>query len=110
MGVVAVVSSVERDSDLFGEGDGGLGGLAVLVGMGGGGAEKLLGNVGLRCGEAADEHGDAAGRGEGLRRAGPRTFAEDREPLAGDEFADAALQLFGGGGNHARGNFFGTDL
>ncbi len=46
---------VERDSGFFGEGDGGLGGLAVLVGMGSGGAEKLLGNVGLRGGKAADE-------------------------------------------------------
>ena len=30
--------------------------------------------------------------------------------LACNKLADAALQLLGGGGNHARGNFFGTNL
>ncbi len=36
----------ERDSYFFGEGNGGLGGLAVLVSVGGGWAEKLLGTSG----------------------------------------------------------------
>ena len=58
----------QRDSGFLGEGDGGLSGLAVFVGVGGGGSQKLFGNVRLRCGKAAHQHGDAARRGKGLRR------------------------------------------
>ncbi len=50
------------------------------------------------------DYRDAARRGEGFHRSrGGKAFA-------GDKFTDAALQLFRGGADHARGNFFGTDL
>ena len=72
--------------------------------MGGGGTEKLLGDVRLRGGEAVSDDSNAARRGKAS------TVAVAAETLAGDKLGDAALQLLGGGGDHARGNFFGTDL
>ena len=57
---------VERDSHFFGEGEGGLRWLAVFVGVGSGGTEQLLGNIGLRCGKAMGDYRNPARRGKGL--------------------------------------------
>jgi len=48
------------DSNFLGEGNGGLGGLAIFVSVGCAGAEELLGNVWLRGLESVGDDGDAA--------------------------------------------------
>ncbi len=94
------------DSNLFGKGDGGLRGLAVFVSVGEARSEKLLGNVRLRGCDAVSDDGYATRRGEGLHGGAGLV----RQTLASDEVSDALLQVGCGGGDHARRDFFGTNL
>ena len=64
----------------------------------------LLGDVGLRGRDCGRENGQAARRGVGLQRGG---FDKS---LALQEVTHAASQFVARAIDHARGNFFGTDL
>ena len=91
----------DGDAGLAGEGFGGGRGKAVLEGDLDGGAGGLFGDVGLLGQDVADEDGEAARSGVGMRDG-----VSADELLTGEE-GEGALEQFGlRGGEHAGGNFF----
>ena len=96
---------VERDTLLFGEADSGSGRRAdIVVGHGLGRAGDFDFDVGLLGDDAADPRGQAARTTEGFDRG---AFAE---VLGGEVLLKDGFQFGDGAGEHAGGNFLGTNF